>query len=182
MQRREDPVPVHHDAPWGPLAPRSAFWLLIRFVLTVLLLPLWWALIVVIFLGFIAFGIVAELLTVIPGFEKGFLGLIDKFGDSVAVWPAWCVTLPELRHEGDAAYYRARVDKRIAVWTSKELAAQKAKKAPPPGPHDVAVREYRGVGAGYVIEAARARGWELSHDRPSDPLRVVRLRRLPVTA
>ncbi|MGA6153166.1 hypothetical protein ACPEIC_07510 [Stenotrophomonas sp. NPDC087984] len=173
---------MHHDASWGPLPSRSAFWLLIRFVLTVLLLPLWWALIVVIFLGFIAFGIVAEILTVIPGFEKGFLGLIDKFGDNVAVWPAWCVTLPELRHEGDVAFYRARVDKRIAVWTSKELAAQKAKKAPPPGPHDVAVREYRGVGAGYVVEAARARGWELSHDRPSDPLRVVRLRRLPVTA
>ncbi|ATL82020.1 membrane protein [Streptomyces malaysiensis subsp. malaysiensis] len=182
MKPREDRVPVHHDDSWGPLPPRPAFSLLIRFVLTVLLLPLWWALLVVLFLCFIAFALVAEIFTIIPGFEKGFLSLIDKFGDNVAVWPVWCVTLPELRHEGDAAFYRARVDQRIASWTSKELAAQKAKKAPPPGPHDIPVRAYRGVGAGYVVEAARAQGWELSHDHPSDPLHMVRLRRLPVAA
>ncbi|MCD9593066.1 hypothetical protein [Streptomyces sp. 8ZJF_21] len=173
---------MHHDDSWGPLPSRPAFSLLIRFVLTVLLLPLWWALLMVLFLCFIAFALVAEIFTIIPGFEKGFLSLIDKFGDNVAVWPAWCVTLPELRHEGDAAFYRARVDQRIASWTSKELAAQKAKKAPPPGPHDIPVRAYRGVGAGYVVEAARAQGWELSHDHPSDPLHMVRLRRLPVAA
>ncbi|WP_053048727.1 hypothetical protein [Streptomyces antioxidans] len=172
---------MHHDDSWGPLPPRSTFSLLTRFVLTVLLLPLWWALIVVLFLCFIPVVIVAEIFTVIPGFEKGFAGLVDKFGGGVKAWPAWCVTLPELRHEGDAAFYRARVDKRIDSWTAKELAAQKAEKAPPPGPHDIPVRAYRGVGAGHVVEAARARGWELSHDRPSDPLRVVRLRRLPVT-
>ncbi len=75
-----------------------------------------------------------------------------------------------------------RISRPAARTCSPRLAAQKAKKAPPAGPHDVAVREYRGVGAGYVIEAARARGWEVSHDRPSDPPRVVRPRRLPVTA
>ncbi|MEU4894385.1 hypothetical protein AB0B12_27145 [Streptomyces sp. NPDC044780] len=182
MKPREDLVSVHPHDPWGPLPPRPAFSLLIRFVLTVLLLPVWWVLVVVIFLAFIAAALVGEILTVIPGFERGFLRLMDAFGDKVAVWPAWCVTLPELRHEGDAAFYRARVDHRIATWTNKELAAQKARKAPPPGPHDITVREYRGVGAGYVVQAARAQGWELSHDRPSDPLRVVRLRRLPVPA
>ncbi|MEU0842131.1 hypothetical protein ABZ370_22030 [Streptomyces sp. NPDC005962] len=173
---------MHHDDSWGPLPPRPATPLLLRFVLTVLVLPVWWLLVVVILLAAVAFSIVGEILTVIPGFEKGFLKTMDRFMDRVSMWPAWCVTWPELRHEGDADYYRARADEKVAGLTRKQLTAREAKKAPPPGPYDIPVRDFRAVGAGHVVEVARAQGWELSHDRPSDPARMVRLRRLPEPA
>jgi len=53
---------------------------------------------------------VADIFTLIPGFEKGFGMVMDRFHEAVALWPAWSVTWPELRHEGDADYYRARAD------------------------------------------------------------------------
>ncbi|MFI0820009.1 hypothetical protein ACH4TX_29375 [Streptomyces sp. NPDC021098] len=144
-----------------------------------LFLPLWWLLLAVLLLGLLAFALVAEILTVIPGFEKGFDRTMSRFVDWVPVWPAWCVTWPELRHEGDADYYRARAEKKVAGLTRRQLAAREARKPPPPGPYDVPVRHYRAVGAGYVVGMARAQGWDLSHDLPSDPARIIRLRRLP---
>ncbi|MGY0062985.1 hypothetical protein ACWY4P_41685 [Streptomyces sp. LZ34] len=176
---RED-GPVYRDDSWGPPPARPMALLVPVFLLTVVVLPVWWVLLLAVFLVFLAVAVVGEVLSLIPGFEKGFSKLIDSFGDGVEIWPRWCVTLPELRHEGDADFYRARVDKKLAVWTRKEEAAQAAKKAPPPGPYDIPLRDFRGVGAGYVVQAARELGWELSHDRHSDPERVVRLRRLPV--
>ncbi|MFI0778489.1 hypothetical protein [Streptomyces sp. NPDC021212] len=170
---------MHHDDSWGPPPPRPAFALWLRFGLSMLFLPLWWLLLAVIALAVIAFSIVGEILTVIPGFEKGFLKTMDWFMDRVPVWPAWCVTWPELRHEGDADYYRARAQGKVAGLTRKQLAAREAGKAPPPGPYDIPVRDYRAAGAGHVVDVARSQGWELSHDRPSDPARIVRLRRLP---
>ncbi|MEU5640324.1 hypothetical protein [Streptomyces milbemycinicus] len=167
---------------WGPLPSRSRALLVPLFLLTVVVLPVWWVLLLAVFLVFLAFAIVGEVLSLVPGFERGFLQLMDSFGGRVEIWPRWCVTLPELLHEGDAGFYRARVDKKLGAWTRKEEAAQAARKAPPPGPYDVPLRDFRGVGAGYVVQAARGLGWELSHDRHSDPERVVRLRRLPVAA
>src|SRR3954452_2734597 len=103
-----------------------------RFVLSVLILPLWWLLLAVLFLVLLAFALVADVFTLIPGFEKGFGKQMDRFHEAVELWPAWCVTWPELRHEGDADYYRARADERVAGPTRKQPAAGKAKKAPPP--------------------------------------------------
>ncbi|MEU0811302.1 hypothetical protein [Streptomyces sp. NPDC005970] len=171
---------VERDDAWGPLPARPLALLVPVFLLTVLVLPVWWVLLVAGFLVFLAVALVGEVLALIPGFEKGFSSLIDWAGDRVAVWPRWCVTLPELLHEGDADFYRARVDKKLAEWTRKEAEAHAAKKPPPPGPYDVGLRCFRGVGAGYVVRAARELGWELSHDRHSDPASTVRLRRLPV--
>ncbi|ADI11280.1 membrane protein [Streptomyces bingchenggensis BCW-1] len=173
---------MDRDDAWGPPPSRSRALLVPLFLLTVVVLPVWWVLLLAVFLVFLAFAIVGEVLSLVPGFERGFLQLIDSFGGRVEIWPRWCVTLPELLHEGDAGFYQARVDKRLAGWTRKEEAAQAARKAPPPGPYDVPLRDFRGVGAGYVVQAARGLGWELSHDRHSDPERVVRLRRLPVAA
>ncbi|MDO0910698.1 hypothetical protein QQM39_07495 [Streptomyces sp. DT2A-34] len=34
-------------------------------------------------------------------------------------WPRWFMTLPELRHEGDVAFYRARVEAKPAKWSVK---------------------------------------------------------------
>jgi hypothetical protein len=113
----------------------------------VLFLPLWWLLLVALALVMLAFAFVAEILTVIPGFEEGFDRTTSRFVKWVPVWPAWCVTWPELRHEGDADYYRARADKTVADLTGKQLAAGKARKAPPPGPDDIPWR-WRGRRAG----------------------------------
>ncbi|WP_234365159.1 hypothetical protein [Streptomyces sp. RTd22] len=170
---------MYHDDSWGPLPPRSATPLVFRFVLSVLILPLWWLLLAVLFLVFLAFALVADIFTLIPGFEKGFGKVMDRFHAAVALWPAWSVTWPELRHEGDADYYRARADGKVAGLTTAQLTAREAGKAPPPGPYDIPVRDYRAVGAGHVLEVARGHGWDLSHDLPSDPARIVRLRRLP---
>ncbi|MEU1667751.1 hypothetical protein ABZ547_30100 [Streptomyces sparsogenes] len=171
---------MYRDESWGPLPARPMALLVPLFLLTVVVLPVWWLLLLAVFLVFLGVAVVGEVLSLVPGFEKGFFKLIDWFGDRVEIWPRWCVTLPELLHEGDAAFYRARVDKKLGAWTRKEEEARAARKAPPPGPHDIPLRDFRGVGAGHVVQAARELGWELSHDRPTDPERVVRLRRLPV--
>ncbi|MFD7506171.1 hypothetical protein [Streptomyces sp. NPDC059850] len=173
---------MHHDDSWGPLPPRPPATLWLRFALSVLILPLWWLLLAVLFVVLLAFALVADIFALVPGFEKGFGKGIDRSRRALELWPAWCVTWPELRHEGDTDHYRARADGKVAGLTDKQLAAREAGKPPPPGPYDVPVRDYRAVGAGYVVETARARGWDLSHDLPSDPARIVRLRRLPEAA
>ncbi|WKX69658.1 hypothetical protein [Streptomyces sp. XD-27] len=127
--------------------------------------------ILAVFLGFLAVGLVVEVLSVVvPPLEKGFERVMDRFAEAVPLVPGWCVTPGQLGHEGDAAYYQARVDRHIGRFLRSRSA------------HDVPARMYRGIGAGYVVHAARARGWDLSHDRASDPLTVVRLRKLSVPA
>ncbi|WP_431045083.1 hypothetical protein ACQUSR_26275 [Streptomyces sp. P1-3] len=161
----------HQHDPWGPLPNRSAGQLWALCLLSLPFLPVWWALILAVFLGFLAVGLVVEVLSVvIPPLEKGFERVMDRFVEAVPLVPAWCVSPGQVAHEGDAAYYQARVDKHVGRFLRDRSA------------HEIPVRIYRGIGAGYAVHAARARGWDLSHDRASDPLTVVRLRKLPVPA
>ncbi|MFD5663864.1 hypothetical protein ACFWIK_02975 [Streptomyces anthocyanicus] len=82
------------------------------------------------------------------------------------------MTWPELRHEGDTAHYRARVDKVVGNWTERASAPREPKKARPPVECEIPRRVYRGVGGRYVAEVALAQGWEL---RPTDVRKEVRL-------
>ncbi|MFF7870145.1 hypothetical protein ACFZCT_27270 [Streptomyces qaidamensis] len=82
------------------------------------------------------------------------------------------MTWPELRHEGDVEYYRARVDRVVAARTARASAPAGPKKPKPPAECAIPLRDYRGVGGWYVAEVALAQGWEL---RPTDRRREVRL-------
>lgn len=143
-----------------------------RFVLTVLILPVWWLLLVVVALATIVVAMFAEILTIIPGFERGADRAMDAVLSKISLWPRWSVTWSELRHEGDAAFYRARVDEYLDKLTKRASAPKVPKKPAPPVECEVPWRTYRGVGGAYVVEAAALRGWEL---RPSDPAAEIRL-------
>lgn len=104
--------------------------------------------------------------------EKKLDGLSDRMLERLRV-PDWCVTWPELRHEGDTAYYyRARVDTFLDRWTALASARPEPKKQRPPVECRLPWRNYRGVGGDHVVTAAAARGWEL---RPSEPDEAIRL-------
>lgn len=119
-------------------------------------------------LGLFADGIAA----VSEGFGRGYLRFTDDTLGGIARLGSWCVTWPELRHEGDVPYYRARVDKVVGNWTEHASAAREPKKARPPVECEISRRDYRGVGGRYVAEVALAQGWEL---RPTDVRKEVRL-------
>ncbi|MFJ9672228.1 hypothetical protein ACIRP5_15695 [Streptomyces sp. NPDC101221] len=82
------------------------------------------------------------------------------------------MTWPALRHEGDTAYYRARVEKAVGEWTERASAPREPKKARPPAGCGTPLRDRRGVGGRHVAEVALAQGWEL---RPKDAGKEVRL-------
>ncbi|WP_245699878.1 hypothetical protein [Streptomyces roseifaciens] len=153
-----------------PVRPRRQ--LVLRFLATVVVLPLWWLLLLVAFVVVFVISLFAEIFTVIPGFERGAERVMDAALSKIVVWPSWAVTWPELRHEGDTDFYRARVDAYLDTRTKRASAAQGEKKAKPSVECEVPLRKYRGVGGAYVIEAAQLRGWEL---RPSDPKDEIRL-------
>ncbi|WP_239590219.1 hypothetical protein [Streptomyces aureoverticillatus] len=157
---------------WRPEPARSTARLWLRFVFTVLLLPLWWLLLLMLMAATLVVAMFAEILTIIPGFERGAERAMDATLGKISVWPRWTVTWPELRHEGDAGFYRARTDAYLDKWTKQASAPKAPKKAGPPAECEVPLRKYRGAGGAYVIEAATARGWEL---RPSDPAEEIRL-------
>ncbi|MEV0777767.1 hypothetical protein ACIBLA_29610 [Streptomyces sp. NPDC050433] len=169
--------PTYPDSCWEPVPSRSTASLVARFVLTVLLLPLHWALVLVGTVTLLAFSLVADVLSLIPGAEKGFLKGIDRLGDRVQLWPRWFVSWPELRHEGDAAFYRVRADEAVAERTRAATTARKG--VVPPWTCVIPIRKYRAVGAGYVLRAAEAQGWALRHDEWSDLPNEIRLRRVP---
>ncbi|WP_405654581.1 hypothetical protein [Streptomyces sp. RK9] len=157
---------------WRAEPDRPGWQLWIRFVLTVLVLPVWWLLLLVIALAALVVAMFAEILTIVPGFERGADRAMDAVIGKVSVWPRWAVTWPELRHEGDTAFHAARVDAYLDKWT-KHASRPRAPKKPAPSPEcEVPWRKYRGVGGAYVVEAAARRGWEL---RPSDPAKEIRL-------
>lgn len=168
---------MYPDSCWEPVPARSTANLVARFVLTVVLLPLHWALVLAGLLALLAFSFVGDLLKLIPGAEKGFLRGLDALSDRVKVWPRWFVSWPELRHEGDAEFYRARADEAVAKHTSAATTTRKGRV--PPWTCEIPVRKYRAVGAGYVLRTAESRGWALRHDEHSDLPNEIRLRRVP---
>jgi len=168
---------MYHESAWEPLPVRGTAKLVTRFVLTVVVLPLHWALVLVGTVLILAFSLVGDLLSLIPGAEKGFLKGIDKLGDRVQLWPRWFVSWPELRHEGDADFYRERADKAVDKWT--RVATEPRKSAVPPWTCEIPVRNYRAVGAGYLLATAEAQGWALRHDEYSNLPYEIRLRRVP---
>ncbi|MFD3484011.1 hypothetical protein [Streptomyces sp. NPDC058665] len=113
-----------------------------------------------------------------PGAEKGFLKGLGRLGDRVTLWPRWFVSWPELRHESDADFYRARADEAVAKHTTAATTPLK-NGGVPPWTCVIPVRKYRAVGAGYVLRTAEARGWALRHDEWSDLPDELRLRRVP---
>ncbi|ARX82546.1 hypothetical protein SMD44_01959 [Streptomyces alboflavus] len=157
---------------WRAEPDRPGWQLWLRFVLTVLGLPVWWLLLLAFALVMIVVAMFAEILTVIPGFERGAERAMDSVIGKISLWPRWAVTWPELNHEGDTAFHAARVDAYLDKWTKRAARPKAPKKPAPPTECEVPWRTYRGVGGAYVVEAAARRGWEL---RPSDPAQEIRL-------
>ncbi|MFD5132838.1 hypothetical protein [Streptomyces olindensis] len=105
-------------------------------------------------------------------FERAYVDFVGATLRRVKGLASWCVTWPELLHEGDADYYKARVDRVVRDWTARAAAPRHPKKSRPSVECAIPLRDYRGVGGWYVAEVALAQGWEL---RPTDPRTEVRL-------
>ncbi|MFF9893954.1 hypothetical protein [Streptomyces longispororuber] len=171
MYAYKDAPFTHASAPqWGAEPVRPTWQLVLRFLVTVIVLPVWWVLLFCLAAVLVVVAMFAEILTVIPGFERGFERVLDAAIGRVAVWPRWTVTWPELRHEGDAAFYRARVDAYLDTWTRRASARRKSGAPSTVRTCEVPLRKYRGVGGGYVVAAATPRGWR---PLPSDPAKEI---------
>jgi hypothetical protein len=164
---------MFRDTSWDPSPVRGPLRLTVQFLLTVVYAPLHWTFCLVLALTLTVVGMFLEVLSWIPAVESGLLKLMDAVFGVVPLWPLWFVTLPELRHEGDMDFYRARVERQLTA----PLRAAK-----PPRELEVPRRKYRALGAGYVAQAAPVHGWELHPDTPFDPWREVKLLRPPVLA
>ncbi|WP_432118837.1 hypothetical protein [Streptomyces sp. bgisy032] len=166
---------VYEDpAAWTAEPVRSRRQLALRFAGSVVWFPvvcvLWAALAVT----FVVVGMFAELITAFSSsLERRLVDSVEAPLNRVARLASWCVSWPELRHEGDAGFYRARVDKAVAKRTAQASAPVGPGRPKPPAECAIPLRVYRGVGGWYVAEVALAQGWEL---RPSDVSREVRLR------
>ncbi|MEU6673990.1 hypothetical protein [Streptomyces sp. NPDC046925] len=164
-------MPEYDDPAWGPLPVRPAVlrWLLLP--LTVLFLPLWWAmwiLLAVCFLGIA--GVVQLVVYVVPRAENGAVRVLDATLGQIPFIPLWCVTPVALVREGDSAYYRARVARRI------EKQTQRADTSPLQRDLDLGAHYFRGAGAGYVLQVASEQGWNAHPVLRSHPRRRLRLR------
>ncbi|MFF7792776.1 hypothetical protein [Streptomyces sp. NPDC007991] len=158
---------------WAAQPVRPKWQLALRFAGSVVWFPvvcvLWAAVLAV----FLVVGMFAEVITVFSNtLERGYLRATELTMNRVGRLASWCVSWPELRHEGDAEYYKARVDKAVAKRTARASAPVKKNKPRPPVECAIPLRAYRGVGGWYVAEVALARGWEL---RPTDVRKEVRL-------
>ncbi|MER5254569.1 MULTISPECIES: hypothetical protein [unclassified Streptomyces] len=164
-------VPAGTDD-WVAWPVRPRWQVVLGFLALLAYLPLWCVFAVVVVAGVLVVLFVAEIVEVISSStEKKLDGLSDRMLERLRL-PDWCVTWPELRHEGDADYYRARVDKIVGRWTAQASAPREPKKPNPPVECEIPWRNYRGVGGGYVVRTATAQGWE---PRPSEPEKSVRL-------
>ncbi|MFD3840588.1 hypothetical protein ACFWWC_30670 [Streptomyces sp. NPDC058642] len=164
---------VYQDpATWTPEPVRPRGLLSVRFIATVLLLPVLWVFWTVVILVTIAVGMVTEVIVMLSNsYENGLFKLLDRALARMRL-PSWGVTWPELRHEGDTAYYRARVEKVVGNWTAMALAPRDLKKHRRLVECEIPLRDYRGAGGRYVAEVALSQGWEL---RPTDVRKKVRL-------
>lgn len=158
---------MYRDPSWDPLPVRGTAQLTCQFLLTTVYAPVHWLLCAVLFLVLLAFGFVIELLSLIPGVEKGYLKLMDSVFRVFPIWPRWFVTLPELRHEGDAAFYQARLEAKLAKFSADKNQLDM----------ELPVCKYRAVGAGYAAQRSGEYGWALKEvrQRPSTELRLVRV-------
>jgi hypothetical protein len=162
-----------NPATWTARPVRPRWQLALRFAGSVVWFPVvcvMWAAVMAVFLVLSQF---ADAITPFSSsFENRFLNTMDKALAGVARLASWCVSWPELRHEGDVAYYKARVEKAVGKWTARASAPARPKKPKPPVECAIPLRDYRGVGGWYVAEVALAQGWEL---RPTDEYKEVRL-------
>ncbi|WP_367040505.1 hypothetical protein [Streptomyces sp. Je 1-332] len=154
----------------APVRPRGL--LVLGFVGMIAYIPVWCALAVVKVAGFIVCLLLADIVgSVSDSGGRKLVALSDRMLGRLRL-PGWCVTWPELRHEGDTAYHRARVDKVVGRWTARASAPRKPNKRLWPVECEIPWRVYHGVGGHYVVETATAQGWEL---RPSEPRVSIRL-------
>lgn len=151
---------------WMPEPVRPRVKLTLLFIATLVFFPVLVVVWLAVFAVLLAVGVLTEVIAAFSDrYEQGFLKLMDRTLGPLMGLASWCVSWRELRHEGDTQYYRARVDKVLARRTAQASAPPRPNRAKPPVECVIQRRHYRGVGAGYVVEAARAQGWEL---RPSD--------------
>ncbi|WP_329038959.1 hypothetical protein OIE71_34255 [Streptomyces sp. NBC_01725] len=172
------PTSAHHpdDPAWGPFPVRpAAFRWLLLLPLTLVFLPLWWVLWVLLACFFYGVAAVAQLIVyMVPRAESGAIRVLDATLGRVPFVPVWCVTPVALIREGDTAYYQARVDRRVERQT---------RRVETPGPAreyhrdlELGAHYFRGVGSGYVLRVASEQGWSLHPVLRSHPRRRLRLR------
>ncbi|MGI5424914.1 hypothetical protein [Streptomyces sp. CA-179760] len=165
---------VYEDPPtWTAEPVRPRWQLALRFAGSVVWFPVVCALWVAVAAVLFVVGMFAEVITAFSStLERRFIEAAGGTVLRVGRLASWCVSWPELRHEGDAGFYKARVDKAVAKWTAQASAPVERQKPRPPLECAIPIRKYRGVGGWYVAEVALAQGWEL---RPTDVSREVRL-------
>ncbi|WP_329377974.1 hypothetical protein [Streptomyces sp. NBC_01716] len=179
MAEFEGDTPSVHDyddPAWGPLPVRPAVlrWLLLL-PLTLVFLPLWWLVWVFLALCFYGVAMVAQLIVyLVPRAESGAVRVLDATLGQVPFIPLWCVTPVELIREGDPAYYRDRVDRRVEKQTRRVETATHNREH-----HrdlELGAHYFRGAGAGHVLRVASEQGWSLHPVLRSHPRRRLRLR------
>ncbi|MEV6757919.1 hypothetical protein [Streptomyces sp. NPDC051214] len=157
---------------WVAAPVRPRWQLVLGCVGMIAYIPVWCVLAVVVTAGVIVVLLLAEIAEAAStSGGKKLNALSDRMLGRLRL-PGWCVTWPEMRHEGDTAYHRARVDEAVGRWTARASAPHEPNKPLRPVECEIPWSVYRGVGAHYVVETATAQGWEL---RPSDPRTSVRL-------
>ncbi|MYS89232.1 MULTISPECIES: hypothetical protein [Streptomyces] len=158
---------------WTARPVRPQWQLALRFAGSVVWFPVVCALGLGVAAAFLVVGMFAEVITAFSSkLENRYLNAMGGALDRVGRLASWCVSWPELRHEGDSEYYKARVDKAVGKWTALASAPVEPHKPKPPVECAIPLRAYRGVGGWYVAEVALAQGWEL---RPTDVGKEVRL-------
>ncbi|GGK94624.1 hypothetical protein Sme01_57430 [Sphaerisporangium melleum] len=166
----------YDDPTWGPLPVRPAAlrWLLLL-PLTLVFLPPWWMVWVVLAIGFYCMAPVAQLIVyMVPRAENGAIRMLDATLGQIPFVPLWCVTPVALAREGDTAYYQARVDRRIEKQTRRVETSRYRREY-----HrdlELGAHYFRGAGAGYALRVASEQGWNLHPVLRSHPRRRLRLR------
>ncbi|MEV0528925.1 hypothetical protein AB0I66_36445 [Streptomyces sp. NPDC050439] len=169
-------MPDFDDPAWGPIPVRPAplRWLLLL-PLTLLLLPLWWVMwLLLAALCYCAASVAQLFVYMVPRAENGAVRVLDATLGQVPFVPLWCVTPVSLVREGNAAYYRARVDRRIEKQTRRVENATVL--AGYDRDLDLGAHYFRGAGASYVVGVASEHNWSLHPLLRSHPRRRIRLR------
>ncbi|MGC9377531.1 hypothetical protein [Streptomyces sp. MH13] len=155
---------------WAPGPVRPRWRLALRFAATLVFFPLlcvvWPAVAVVLFVV----GPFTDAVTALrQGFGDGCMRFMDDTLGAIARLGSWCVSRPELRHEG-----APRTTGRASTGRSPGgPPARRTRRALSPVECGIPRRDHRSAGGRYVAEVALAQGWEL---RPTDVRTEVRLR------